>query len=467
MRLVLRRRRVDILLAPNGGRSYPNLTDHREKRDLRRRASCEADRRYAVHDRRRVRARTLGCGAVPTGDRTKTGRWQVNILLLSLGGGGGAILRSVKALFRQDLMVTQKTDGKYADRLRRAVTTRFLDTNEFSLTDVPKEERLLIGARTTGLLGARHDPRVAAQALEESRAEVEALLRGYSVVFVIGTGGKGTGAGTMFPVVQMAREQRKLVIPIFVRPSFDRHEVDKRRYDHALRVIEQFDRAKIRLIEILNDRGYADIRSAAAGRGLGADEPADCPRAAGPDLRAVRSLASGSFGFGHALRRRRPAPPRVLGNRPAAIPGPERPGDRRGRPVRVGRTRTMRSKDRLVRRSSASRETGRMSPTRRSRAAWRPWPRAARRTLPIRRCTRGLSVRHVRGESRRCLPRTRGRMRRLPWTGWSIKRATPLLSVPAPRQRVPALADDQVETPRPAVVSRFSAHRSRCETRGP
>jgi len=182
----------------------------------------------------------------------------VNILLLSLGGGGGAILRSVKALFRQDLMVTQKADAKYADRLRRAVTTRFLDTNEFSLTDVPKEERLLIGARTTGLLGARHDPRVAAAALEESRAAVEALLRGYSVVVVIGTGGKGTGAGTMFPVVQMAREQRKLVIPIFVRPSFDRHEVDKRRYDHALGVIEQFDRAKIRLIEILNDRGYAE-----------------------------------------------------------------------------------------------------------------------------------------------------------------------------------------------------------------
>ena len=182
----------------------------------------------------------------------------MNILLLSLGGGGGAILRSVKALFRQDLTVTQKADGKYADRLRRTVTTRFLDTNEFSLTDVPKEERLLIGARTTGLLGARHDPHVAAQALEESRSEVEALLSEYSVVFVIGTGGKGTGAGTMFPVVQMARAQRKLVVPIFVRPSFDRHEVEKRRYDHALGVIEQFDRAKIRLIEILNDRGYAD-----------------------------------------------------------------------------------------------------------------------------------------------------------------------------------------------------------------
>jgi hypothetical protein len=46
------------------------------------------------------------------------------------------------------------------------------------------------------------------------------------------------------------------VLPVFVRPSFERHEVDKRRYDHALHVGLQFDEARIRLIEILNDRAY-------------------------------------------------------------------------------------------------------------------------------------------------------------------------------------------------------------------
>ncbi len=45
---------------------------------------------------------------------------------------------------------------------------------------------------------------------------------------------------------------------MFVRPSFERHEVDKRHYDHAVRAIEQFDAAGIRLIEILNDRGYEE-----------------------------------------------------------------------------------------------------------------------------------------------------------------------------------------------------------------
>jgi cell division GTPase FtsZ len=182
----------------------------------------------------------------------------MHILIVSAGGGGGNILRSLMATFRRDLAVTQKTNPKYAERLQSAVTTRFLDTNEFALSDLPAEERLLIGARTTGRLGARHDPEVALRALQESRSEVEALFSRYSIILLIGTGGKGTGSGTMFPLAQIARQQKKLVIPIFVRPSFERHEVDKRHYDHAVHAIEQFDAAGIRLIEILNDRGYAE-----------------------------------------------------------------------------------------------------------------------------------------------------------------------------------------------------------------
>ena len=182
----------------------------------------------------------------------------MKILLLSSGGGGGNILRSVKALFDRDVAVSETVDPAYAARLRDAITPRFLDTNEFSLSDVPEEERLLIGARTTGRLGARHDPDVARRALEESKSEVEALIARYSVVIVIGTAGKGTGAGTIFPLAEIARQQRKLVLPILVRPSFERHEVDKRRYDHALTIAQQFDAARIRLVEILNDRGYDD-----------------------------------------------------------------------------------------------------------------------------------------------------------------------------------------------------------------
>ena len=182
----------------------------------------------------------------------------MNILLLSTGGGGGNILRSVKTLFHRDVAITGKTDEDYAKRLKAAVTTRFLDTNEFSLADIPTDERVIIGTRTTHGLGARHNPEVAREALEESRSEVAALMAQHLVIVLIGTGGKGTGAGTLFPLAQMARQQKKLVVPIFVRPSFERHEVDKRRYDHALKVAGQFESAGIRFVEILNDRGYDD-----------------------------------------------------------------------------------------------------------------------------------------------------------------------------------------------------------------
>ena len=180
----------------------------------------------------------------------------MNILLLGAGGGGGNILRSLKSLFRQDLAIAEEADQKFADRLRRAVTTRFLDTNEFSLLDVLPEERVLIGASTTRRFGSRHDPQVARAAFEESRDAVARLVGAYSVVIVVATGGKGTGAGTIFPLAEMVRQQRKLVIPIFVRPSFEHHEVEKQRYDHALAITDQFDAAKIRFVEFLNERGY-------------------------------------------------------------------------------------------------------------------------------------------------------------------------------------------------------------------
>src|SRR5688572_4246575 len=182
----------------------------------------------------------------------------MSILLLSTGGGGGNILRSLKTLFARDVAIAQKTDASYAERLRSAVTTRFLDTNEFSLAQVPADERLLIGRATTNGLGSRHDPTLAARALQESRDQIVKLIENYSIVVIIGTGGKGTGAGTMFPLAEIVRRQNKLVLPVFVRPSFERHEVDKRRYDHALHVGLQFDAARIRLIEILNDHAYSD-----------------------------------------------------------------------------------------------------------------------------------------------------------------------------------------------------------------
>src|SRR5688572_32900710 len=100
----------------------------------------------------------------------------MSILLLSTGGGGGNILRSLKTLFARDVAIAQKTDAAYAERLRRAITTRFVDTNEFSLEQVPVEERALISRETTRGLGSQHDPGLAARGPQESRDRILALV---------------------------------------------------------------------------------------------------------------------------------------------------------------------------------------------------------------------------------------------------------------------------------------------------
>ena len=101
----------------------------------------------------------------------------MSILLLSTGGGGGNILRSLKTLFARDVAIAQETDAAYAERLRGAIDTRFLDTNEFSLEQVSAEERFLIGRETTRGLGSRHAPAFAARALEESRDQIVKLVQ--------------------------------------------------------------------------------------------------------------------------------------------------------------------------------------------------------------------------------------------------------------------------------------------------
>ena len=163
--------------------------------------------------------------------------------------------------------------------------------------------------------------------LEESRAEIERLISRFGVVVIVASGGKGTGAGTMFPLAEIARRQRKLVIPIFVRPSFERHEVEKQRYDHALQVAEQFDAAKIRLIEILNDRGYVETDPQPQAVVWERMNRSDRPRAAWSDVRVVGPLSGRSVGSLGAFRRRRATANGFCGDRPGLGPRADRRAD--------------------------------------------------------------------------------------------------------------------------------------------
>ena len=248
----------------------------------------------------------------------------MHILLLSAGGGGGNILRSVMATFRRDLAVTREDRFRVRRTAQARRDPRFLDTNEFALSDLPSEERFLIGARTTGRLGARHDPEVALRALEESRSDVEELFSRYSIIILIGSGGKGTGSGTMFPLAQIARQQKKLVIPIFVRPSFERHEVDKRHYDHAVTRDRAIRRSR-HPVDRDSERPWIHrTRSAAAAGRLRTHECSDRARSPRPDLRLVGSLAGRSVRSLDPVCRPGPSANRLRRDRSSGRPRSER-----------------------------------------------------------------------------------------------------------------------------------------------
>ena len=126
-------------------RNYPSRRSQTE-RGVRRRTSPPGTQGSTVRARTVVCAGAVGGRAAAPAGQPQTGRWHVKILLASTGGGGGNILRSIKALFRQDLALAQKTDARYAERLRRALTTRFLDTTSSRSSRCRQRGALLIGA---------------------------------------------------------------------------------------------------------------------------------------------------------------------------------------------------------------------------------------------------------------------------------------------------------------------------------
>ena len=117
------RARLDILLAPGHGKALSEPLGSQEKRGIRRRPSapiCSPTTRSCVI--RSMRKRDGSWCPFDFKAGSEALRCHMHILLLSAGGGGGNILRSLKASFRRDLAVTQT--GRL--QVRRATQARCL-----------------------------------------------------------------------------------------------------------------------------------------------------------------------------------------------------------------------------------------------------------------------------------------------------------------------------------------------------
>jgi cell division protein FtsZ len=126
------------------------------------------------------------------------------IKVIGVGGGGGnAISRMIDANLKGVEFVAINTDTQ-------------------ALHHSKAEEKVHIGKSLTKGLGAGMNPEVGRQAAEESREEIQNVLKGADMVFVTCGLGGGTGTGAAPIVAETAKELGILTVAVVTRPfSFE------------------------------------------------------------------------------------------------------------------------------------------------------------------------------------------------------------------------------------------------------
>jgi cell division protein FtsZ len=113
------------------------------------------------------------------------------------------------------------------------------------------DNRLQVGGKLTRGLGAGANPDIGKKAAEESREQLENILKGADMVFVTAGMGGGTGTGAAPVIAQVAKDLGALTVGVVTRPfTFE----GRRRSLHAQQGIEQLKEKVDTLIVIPNDR---------------------------------------------------------------------------------------------------------------------------------------------------------------------------------------------------------------------
>ncbi|KYG89425.1 cell division protein FtsZ [Metasolibacillus sp. FSL H7-0170] len=126
-----------------------------------------------------------------------------------------------------------------------------VNTDAQALNLSKAEHKLQIGGKLTRGLGAGANPEVGKKAAEESREQIEEVLRGADMVFVTAGMGGGTGTGAAPVIAQIARDLGALTVGVVTRPfSFE----GRKRQTQAVGGIGAMKEAVDTLIVIPNDK---------------------------------------------------------------------------------------------------------------------------------------------------------------------------------------------------------------------
>ncbi len=124
----------------------------------------------------------------------------VNIKVIGVGGGGGnAINRMIECNVQSVEFIAINTDQQVLNSSKATY-------------------KMQIGDKLTKGRGAGGDPEKGARAAEESREEIENLLKGTQMIFITAGMGGGTGTGAAPVIAEIAREMGILTVGIVTKP---------------------------------------------------------------------------------------------------------------------------------------------------------------------------------------------------------------------------------------------------------
>lgn len=118
-------------------------------------------------------------------------------------------------------------------------------------SQVPVENRIVLGKKTTKGLGAGADPIIGRKAAEEDIEEIRQKITGADLVFIAAGEGGGTGTGAAPVIARAAQDMGALVIGIVTRPFIFE---GKMRNAYATEGIEELKKTVDSLIVVSNDR---------------------------------------------------------------------------------------------------------------------------------------------------------------------------------------------------------------------
>ncbi|WP_067728314.1 cell division protein FtsZ [Oceanobacillus damuensis] len=126
-----------------------------------------------------------------------------------------------------------------------------VNTDAQALNLSKAEAKIQIGGKLTRGLGAGANPEVGKKAAEESKEQLEEVLKGADMVFVTAGMGGGTGTGAAPVIAQVAKDLGALTVGVVTRPfSFE----GRRRSTQAITGIDTLKGSVDTLIVIPNDR---------------------------------------------------------------------------------------------------------------------------------------------------------------------------------------------------------------------